>query len=246
LLASRPVVRIMVNGQGPFAFLIDPLAPRALIDQTLVESLDLKPHPSGTGRTDVQIELGIGSSTLRDVVAEVANTTRLVAEFGPGGQPRGVLGAPLWNDQLVTIDFSGRQLRIEPGALPLPNDKDVFALQASSGDVIVPLTLSGRSLACRVDPLASHGLILPAVYLDHAPIQRPARPVAQIHTRHASVPGKEARVTTKVTIATFDFDQPIVEFGEIGEVALVGSRWLGDFALTYDLANGRVRLVRKP
>ena len=67
---------------------------------------------------------------------------------------------------------------------------------------------------------------------------------ARIHHQDATLTGKEARLTSHVTIAAFDFDQPIVEFAEIGDVAVLGSRWLGDFALTYDLTNGGVGLER--
>ena len=246
LLASRPIARIMVNGQGPFAFLIDPLAPRVLIDQTLVEALALKGQPGATGRMDVQIDLGIGSGAFKGVLAEVANTARLVPELGPAGQPRGVLNAAVWKDQLLTVDFGRRRLRIEPGALPIPNDTEIFALQASSGDLLVPLRLSGQSLMCRIDPMASHGLLLPAPYIEQVPIQGFSRAVTGIRVRGASIAGKEAKLVNKVTIATFDFDQPIVEFGDIGDVAVLGGRWLGDFALTYDLTNGRFRLKRVP
>jgi len=246
LLTGRPIVRIMVNGQGPFAFLIDPLAPRALIDQTLVEALALKGQPGVAGRVEVQIDLGIGTGVFKGVVAQVANTGRLVAELGPAGQPRGVLNAALWKDQLLTVDFGRRRLRIEPGALPIPDERQTFALEASSGDILVPIRLSGLSLVCRIDPMGSHGLLLPAPYLEQVPIQGQARVVAAIHPRGGGVPGKEARLVNKVTIATFDFEQPIVEFGDIGDVAVLGSRWLGEFALTYDIANGRVRLKRVP
>ncbi len=243
-MASRPIVRVTINGQGPFAFLIDPLAPRATIDQTLVEALELKPRPIATGRTEVQIDLGFGADTLKNVVAEIANTTRLVAEFGPGGQPRGVLGASLWAGQLVTVDFGHRRLRIVPGALPEPNGKDVFALETPSRSLVVPLVVSGRSLMCQVNPMAPHGLLLPARSLADLPIDKLSISAARIHHQNATITGKEARLTSHVTIATFDFDQPIVEFAEIGDVAVLGSRWLGDFALTYDLTNGRVRLER--
>ena len=67
----------------------------------------------------MQIDLGFGADTLKNVVAEIANTTRLVAEFGPGGQPRGVLGASLWAGQLVTVDFGHRRLESCPE--PCPN-----------------------------------------------------------------------------------------------------------------------------
>jgi hypothetical protein len=97
---------------------------------------------------------------------------------------------------------------------------------------------------CRVDPMASHGLLLPAPSLAELPIDKASISAARIHLRDAILTGKEARLKSHVTIATFDFDQPIVEFAEIGDGAVLGSRWLVDFALTYDLTNGRVRLER--
>jgi hypothetical protein len=245
LLASRPIVRLMVNGQGPVAFLIDPLAPQVLIDPTLVESFSLKALPNPAGHAEVRIDIGLGPANFPGVVAEVASTARLVPEIGPAGQPRGVLNASLWKDHLLTIDIGNRKLRIEPGALPEPDDKHVFALQNPSGDLLVPLKLNGLSLVCRIDPAGSHGLLLPVRYLEQATFHGPARVGSRIQVRDAVVMGKEVRLTTKVTVAAFDFDQPIVDFVDIGEVAILGNRWLVDFGLTYDVQNRRVRLGRR-
>jgi hypothetical protein len=245
LLASRPIVRLMINGQGPVAFLIDPLAPQVLIDQTLVESLALKALPNAAGRPEVRIDIGVGSASFPGIVAEVANTARLVAEIGPAGQPRGVLNASLWKDHLLTIDIGNRKLRVEPGALPEPDDKHVFALQGPSADLLVPLKLNGLSLVCRIDPAASHGLVLPVSYLEQVTLHGPARVGSRIQLRDAVVMGKEVRLATKVTVAAFDFDQPVVDFVDIGDLAILGNRWLVNFALTYDVANGRIRLGRR-
>ena len=246
LLAGRPIVRITINGQGPMAFLIDPLAPHIAIDQTLVESLALKTLPGPAGRGEVRIDLGIGSTTFPGVDAHISNTSRLVPELGPAGQPRGVLNASLWKRHLFTIDLGRRKLRIDEGALQFPNDKEVFALQPESGEFVVPLRVGVQTLMCRIDPMGSYGLLLPASYLDQIPIQKPARVAPRIHLRDAVIPGKETRVMTTVAVAAFDIDQPVVEFGEIGDIALLGSRWLFNHALTYDFANGRVRLVHVP
>ena len=81
--------------------------------------------------------------------------------------------------------------------------------------------------------MAPHGLLLPARSLADLPIDKLSISAARIHHQNATITGKEARLTRHVTIATFDFDQPIVEFADIGDVAVLGSRWLGDFALTY-------------
>ncbi len=183
-----------------------------------MEALELKPLPGATGRADVTIDVGFGADTLKadtlkNVVAEIASTRRVV-EFGPGGQPRGVLGASLWTGQLVTIDFGRRRLRIVPGALPEPNGKDVFALQTPSQDLVVPLTVGGRSLMCQVNPMASHGLLLPAPSLAELPIDKLSISAARIHHQGATLTarrrGHEPRHDRVV-----DFDEPNVEFAEM-------------------------------
>jgi hypothetical protein len=194
----------------------------------------------------VRVDLGIGATTFPGVVASISNTSHLIREIGPAGQPRGILNASLWKGHLFTIDLGRRKLRVDEGALQFPNDKEVFALQPESTEFIVPLRVGVQSLMCRIDPMASNGLLLPSSYLDQIPIQKPARSVPRIQLRDSVIPGKETRVMTTVAVAAYDVDQPVVEFGEIGELALLGSRWLLNHALTYDFTNGRVRLVRVP
>ena len=63
LLASRPLVRATINGQGPFALLIDPQATKTLIDPRLAETLSLKPQP-GEGSPQYQVDLGFGATTV--------------------------------------------------------------------------------------------------------------------------------------------------------------------------------------
>ena len=242
LVASRPIVRIKVNGQGPFAFLIDPLASQVRIDATLVESLELKTLPGFAGRIEAHLDLAFGDHVSKGVAAEVVSLDRLLPELGPAGQPRGVLGASLWKDQLVTIDLGRHRLHVRPGALPVTNNTDVFALQ-STGDLVVPLALQTRSLQCRVDLMAPQGLLLPANSLLDLPIDKRSLLSTEIRTRQAVIKGQEARVKT-VKIAAFVFEQRIVEFANVGELAVMGSRWLSDFALTYDLTNGRVGFAR--
>jgi hypothetical protein len=180
------------------------------------------------------------------VAAEVSNTANLVAEIGPAGQPRGVLNASLWKDQLFTVDYSRHRLRIDPGALAEADGKTIFPLEAATGDLVVPLTVSGQALACRVEPEISYGLLVPAEYFPRVETQTTTRTASKIQLNGAAIAGQEARVTTKAAIAAFDFERPYVFFGNIGDRAILGNRWLLEFALTYDLAARRVRLARVP
>src|SRR5215510_10887170 len=55
LLANRPLVRAMVNGQGPIAFLIVPDARRTLIDPELGEALKIRRQANAAPEAPVEL-----------------------------------------------------------------------------------------------------------------------------------------------------------------------------------------------
>ena len=62
-LANRPLVRAMVNGEGPFAFLVVPGARRTLIDAELGEVLKI--HRSGNAAAEAPVELAFPKHTVK-------------------------------------------------------------------------------------------------------------------------------------------------------------------------------------
>ena len=122
--AMHVTIGVMVNGKGPFQFVVDTGAERSVLSDTVVAALGLVP----TGRIQVD---GI----IRRVPADVV----LVAElsYGPFSRtnlslpvlPRkylfadGFLGLDAINGTRVTLDFHRQQLRIEqPKSKFLPPD----------------------------------------------------------------------------------------------------------------------------
>jgi hypothetical protein len=244
LLANRPLIRIPVNDGSKFGFLVDPLAKATLVDGSLVELLKLKPQAAPDGTTAMSVDLGIGPQKVTGVPVQVVDTTHMVPELGPAARPRGVLSPVLWKDQLVTIAFSRWRFRTEPGALPAPNDRNIFPLQPSSQDLVVPLKVDGQTLLCQIDPLFPGGLVLPSQYLTQITLD--GKPVAGplIQTRRTVVKVSEAKLATQLMLATYIFDAPRVMFGNVGDTAIVGTEWLRDFSITYDMTNHRARLDR--
>ncbi len=243
LLASRPLIRVTVNGQGPFPFLIGPEEQTTLIDAGLAEALKVRERPSGEGAPEPVVELGFGSNKTFKVPVSVTDLARFMPEFAPAVRPRGIISLLAWKDHLVTIDYARYRVTLGPGALPEPNGKDVFALTASR-ELRLPLSIAERWVDCRVDPLFHRGLVLPASYVDELPIDRANRDWGSVSTREGTLRVKEARLATNLMLGPFELKAPVVFLAEGGETATIGAQWLGRFSVTYDLANARARLER--
>jgi hypothetical protein len=244
LLASRPLVRATINGQGPFALLIDPQAVKTLLDPRLAEALNLKPQPGGgAGTPQYQIDLGFGTTSVAKVPVEIVDLTRFAPEVVAAARPRGVISLSIWQDQLVTLDFARWRVQVVPGALPEPNGKDIVAL--SAGQVRVMLVIGEYSGPCEVDPNFPGGLLLPSATATDLTLAEKPRAVPSVNTRTGPVPVEEARLTMPGVIGGFAFDAPLVQFGGANDRALLGTAWLSSFTLTYDMSHGRVRLDRQ-
>jgi hypothetical protein len=135
-------------------------------------------------------------------------------------------------------------LLLQPGTLPEPNGKEVFALTADH-QLRLPLTINGdQSIDCRVDPWFPEGLLLPAAYASAIPVDGTPKDWGVVKTREGPVRVREAKLKANLTLGPFEMKTPLVMLADTGDTPTVGTRWLGRFAVTYDLANGRARLDR--
>lgn len=109
---ARMTVPVMINGQGPFAFVIDTGADRTVISRELATKLALplgevaKLH-STAGEELVQTavidRLQVGHRTVRNINAPELAASDLGA--------MGMLGVDSLHDQQVVLDFAARQLQ---------------------------------------------------------------------------------------------------------------------------------------
>lgn len=300
VMANRPVVRVTVNGQGPYAFLIVPEDQPTQIDKELADALKFKELVKEAEKATEKAEKaakelvkeaekaaakaekgkdGRGRTTaVANGAAQAANGTpqpvngalqatvllqfagaknhngitvpvtvsdvgRTMPEFAPAVRPRGIISLSLWKDQLITLDYGRWVLQLSPGALPEPNGKEVFPLTPDR-QLRLPLAIADQSIDCHVDPLFSEGLLLPAAYASVVPVDGTPRDWGPVTTREGMVRVREAKLAANLMLGPFEMRNPLVMLADTGDTPTVGSRWLGRFALTYDLANGRARLDR--
>lgn len=241
LLASRPLIRVTVNGHGPLPFLIGPEGQPSMIDAALAETLKIR--AASKGAPDPTVEVGFGPGASLKISARVATGSVTNGDFAPAVRPRGIISLSAWKDHLVTIDYTRWKVSFARGGLPEPNGKDIFAL-SEARDLRLPLALPTRSVECRVDPLFPGGLLLPAADVAELPIDGTLREWGAFSTGDETLYVKEARLAVSLTLGGYEMRTPVVLLADTIGMATVGTQWLRRFSVTYDLTNARARLER--
>ncbi len=241
LMANRPVVRVTINGQGPFPLLLGPEEQQTQIDPELAELLKLKlPEP---GLPPLTVDVVFSPKYTAKMEIAIQPLTRVAPEFPPAMRPRGVISLAAWRDMLVTLDYSRWKISIEPGALPEANRKDVFDLNAA-GELRLPLSLGGEAIDCHVDPWFPNALLVPTTMLGEGQLAGEPRDQGMMKTKETALRVREGRLLADPVLGPFEVKTPLILLADTIESATVGTPWLARYAVTYDLAHGRVRLGR--
>lgn len=124
--AQRMAVDVMVNGQGPFPFVIDTGADRTVVSRRLAKQLALPPGPAvtlhditGVSRVETAFvdRLHVGTREITGIIAAVLSETYLGAD--------GLLGIDAVADQRLVIDFKAGKMTVIPSAPPEePEEED--------------------------------------------------------------------------------------------------------------------------
>mgnify|MGYP000052908334 CR=1 FL=1 len=120
LIQGIPIVPVLVNGQGPFRFVLDTAASKTLIDRELAERLRLpESHEAmalgAGGLVPVRLtrvgELRLGELSLRDL--EIGITDLSAFREVLNVPVEGILGSDVLEGSIITIDYRRRLLSIE-------------------------------------------------------------------------------------------------------------------------------------
>ena len=168
LMYDKPYVAVMVNGRGPFRFLIDTgTGAQAMVSPELADELTMPvvgharlTDPSGLGeqRSDIVLihSLNIAGAKFAEVKAI---RHKLYSE---GENCRGVLGFTLFKDYLLTLNFPERRLVLARGEIAQDGSGSVLPFRMPDGVPIVALRIDGKHVEAQIDS-GGTGLSLPEV-----------------------------------------------------------------------------------
>jgi CubicO group peptidase (beta-lactamase class C family) len=246
-----PAVHVTIDGQGPYLFAIDTGgAGLARIDAALAGKLGLKKvgevragDPSGLNTKTLPL-LALGTIELGGARFEgVEASARDFAELPPGEKVDGILGFGLFADCLLTLDYPGARVRMDQGALPAPNGRDVIAFRSPRGIPSVTLKVAGRELEADLDAGAQGGIMLPEAEAARLPLAGPPAVLGRARTAHNEFEIKAATLDGDASLGSLVLPRPRLEFQPMFQVANVGARVLQELVVTFDQQGGAVRLT---
>ena len=251
---GRPVVLAGINGEGPFRLLIDTgTTAAAILDDDLAKKLGIPTadetalHGS-VGEGDL---LEVETITIGD--AEFSKVRAIRSDFSgfmpPGPKtPDGILGLPLFEDCLLTLDYPGSKVIFQLGELPPPNGETIEYSPDKQRDfgVTIELSVAGVTVKAHVDTGSPAFVALPISFEEKLPLADKPRVVGRARTPQGESEIRLATLDGTVKIGAHEFVRPKLEFNDLGPMVKygcgnVGSRLLKDFALTLDQRNRRAR-----
>jgi hypothetical protein len=251
---TSPAVNVMVNGKGPYLFLIDTGGQgQARADVSLVGRLGLAAvgqdlSGDGSGRNNRRLDrvtfdrLTVGSVEFRHVPALSRDYNRS-AKLPPIA---GILGYNLFEDYLLTLDFIHKRVRLERGALPPADGKTMLDYEAPYDTPIVALTMGGYRLAADIDSGDIGGISFPQALAQSLPHIGEARIVGTGRTISNEFQVSEVKLRGSLRIGAHEIADPVIRFNDIHDNINLGAAFLADYSLTFDQKNRRVRIVGRP
>ncbi len=248
---GKPYVMVMINGKGPFRFIIDTgtgtdafvspeLADELQLPQTGESAVIKDPSMQGGQRVPIVLlaSVEIAGVEFKGVMARRHSVT------DEAGTCQGLLGFTLFHDYLLTLDYPNRQVLLTKGALTPDGENTTLPFRMPYGVPIAKLSVNGQSFDAQLDS-AGGGLTLPESLAEHqkwdiAPV---VFEIGQTLTTRFDI--KAAKLRGNVKVGKYIFTHPVVEIHAAFPLVNFGSPPMSSFAITFDQKNLLVRFMAK-
>lgn len=247
-----PIVEVKLNGQGPFAFMIDTGAGmQADIDPSVAGRLKLplsgsaiNGDPSGQNDREVataMIEsLTIGRAEFRNVTA-VVRPQRITKDYP---DIDGILGFALFSDYLLTMDYPAMQVRLARGSLTPANGGDLLNFEIENRIPVIELAIGRIHVPAHIDSgNFVAGFILPEEIVEQLQLQSAAITVGGARSVTNRIQLKQVQLRETIRLGRFEYPQPTIAFPALSD-SNIGFNVLRDFVITFDQKNRRMKLQR--
>ncbi|MFZ0747057.1 MAG: retropepsin-like aspartic protease [Terracidiphilus sp.] len=247
LVNGKPYVMVMVNGQGPFRFVVDTgTGGQALVTSALADKLQLPVvgharliDPSGQGEQRAQIVL-LQSLSVAGVefIGVKAIQHSLAAE---DDTCQGLLGFTLFRDYLLKLDYPNRQITLASGSLTPDGERLVMPFRMPDGIPIASLRIGNVRVDAQIDS-GGAGLSLPEPLVPHLKFAADPVPFGKGESLSTRFQVKVAKLGGDVRLGRYTFQHPYVEINPAFPLANFGGFALQNFAVTFDQKSLLMRL----
>lgn len=255
--APRPMIKMKLNGKGPFEFVLDTGASVFLLNGDLAKELKLPVVGEGTvgDPTDptaidvdwVRIEkLEISGVTLSGVTA---NSWDRPIDMR-AGRGRGVFGTALLEGLLLSFDYPASRLVIEEGALQPGGEGVVVPWKATEASPrpVLPITVAGKLFQAHIDTGSPASITLPAAAKDTLPFSRGPKVVGRGRMVNSTFDIWAGRLDGEAKLGSIVVENPDIELVSVLDstgYANLGTKFLRNYVVTLDEKNELIRFTDK-
>jgi hypothetical protein len=248
---GRITVMVGINGQGPFKFILDTGAEGHVISAALASKLGLKvlgtdtvSSPGGKGMISRRVQIDVLSLENYEEAGARAVTLPRGLFAGRDTTVVGVLSPFHFQGALVTLDFPHKRLRIERGALPEADGRQVLDWRGTEHLPLIRASVAGLLRPFHLDTAAPPLLALPLSLSDQLPLEADPVEFARGRRVDREISLYRARLRGNVNIGDWVVRNPEIVFSEEPDsMGLIGIGLLGHSVVTMDAAHHRVRLA---
>jgi hypothetical protein len=248
VLHGKPYVMVMVNGMGPFRFIVDTgTGGQAVITPEFAEQLELEEEgeallndPTGQGSQKVPFVAidslsfaGVEFGDVKAVVHRLSNTD---------GPCVGMLGFPLFRDYLLTLDYPNLRLRMDKGQLEQDGGQTVVPFRMPEGVPVTTLEVGNLRVDAQIDS-GGAGLSLPEQIASRLKFSETPRLFAKGQSLSTRFEIKVGKLVPDIRLGDFTLNQPWVEINAAFPLANFGAVPLQYFTVTFDQRNQLLRLA---
>lgn len=246
---GRPLVKVEVNGEGPYNFILDTGADEIAIDEDLKKELRLETLATA-GKNSAGTTVRIRSINMGGAILEGVTIKTFLPHgmFGTGDVPRGVLSAESFPGYLLILDYPGKRILVRKGKLPAADSHTRFQYTREQTLPNVPIRVAGTEIRMHVDSGSPGTVTLPTKFLKELPLISEPTQVGTARTVYGASAVWTAGIKGRVELGQYQLD-PKVNFSDVNPLpgpmaGNMGYRVLRQFVITLDAKNRRIQFDR--
>lgn len=247
------VLEVQWDRNGPYRFIIDTGSSVTLVTPALARRYPGRaiaanaPRVRVTGADGRATELPsawmrrleLGDAIFEEIPVLLYDCAALSAHLGM--RIDGVLGFPLFRETLLTLDYPGSRVLLQPAKTTAIPAGTVVPFDDARKTPLITLGLEERSIVTLIDSGSDEAFSLNPAGLDLS-YTTPPRAGATIATLSGDRMQQIARIGDALALGGQVFERPIIDLTD--ELSSIGGGVLKYFSVTFDQANSRATFQR--
>ena len=244
---GHPIVALMINGSGPYNFIVDTGAPVGVIDSKLAGNLALVAFDSaeiGDGTTSEMTpryyigSLIIGGYNFEDIPLDDFPLGEIFVS-----NIQGIIGMDTFESGLLIFDFPSNRLIWEEGEGVKPGE-EVLPYELDEGQFTIFLTIDDDQYGVHLDTGSGTGFTLPGEMRDKFSYIRDPIIVGRARTVSREIDVWRGRLAGSIELAGSTFVDPDISFIDGLKKGNIGQKILRTYILSIDQAHKLIQLKR--